>query len=249
MAEKKAKEQEKAPEKPGDKEIVGSGDAPAESKLSLATTGFKGFIFPAVVAAGLFALAMAASLFLQGSPNKVESSRMADSVAVTNDSVAPVKSTTLTAEDLLVIDFDTSEIMKELAFLDFNPEEEAPVDSTDTNAVVDTLSQIQKERALLAAEKSDLDRNRTELGEKENKVNQGLAKIEQAEAARIISLARLYDGMKAEEVARLFENLDDSLVVAIIPRMKPVNAAKLLALLPPKRAASISTQLITVIDN
>ena len=35
-------------------------------------------------------------------------------------------------------------------------------------------------------------------------------------------------------------------LVAIIPRMKPANAAKLLALLPPKRAASISTQLITV---
>lgn len=248
MADKKAKEQGKEPEKPATSEIVGLDSPEGNAKSPSGGNRLKGFLLPAAVGAGLFALAMAVSMFLQGSPEQSGQSTAADSTAVAGDSVSVPVVTGLSPEELLVIDFDTNEVMKELAFLDFDFEEKTPVKPEDSAAVTDSLSEIQKARELLAAEKAELDKKQAELQEKENKVTQGLAKIDDAETARIISLARLYDGMKAEDVAQLVANLDDSLVVAIIPRMKPANAAKLLALLPPKRAASISTQLITIID-
>ncbi len=248
MADKKAKEQGKEPEKPATSEIVGLESSEGNPKSSSGGNGLKGFLLPAAVGAGLFALAMAVSMFLQGSPKQSGQPTAADSTAAAGDSVSVPQVTGLSPEELLIIDFDTNEVMKELAFLDFDFEEKIPVEPEDSAAVTDSLSEIQKARGLLAAEKAELDKKQAELQEKENKVTQGLAKIDDAETARIISLARLYDGMKAEDVAQLVANLDDSLVVAIIPRMKPANAAKLLALLPPKRAASISTQLITIID-
>ncbi|MEP0827946.1 MAG: hypothetical protein HRF51_05440 [bacterium] len=248
MADKKSKEQGKEPEKPAKSEIVGLDSPEGNAKSPSGGNGLKGFLLPAAVGAGLFALAMAVSMFLQGSPGQSGQSTAADSTAIAADSVFVPVVTGLSPEELLVIDFDTNEVMKELAFLDFDFEEKTPVAPEDSAAVTDSLSEIQKARELLAAEKAELDKKRAELQEKESKVTQGLAKIDDAETARIISLARLYDGMKAEDVAQLVANLDDSLVVAIIPRMKPANAAKLLALLPPKRAASISTQLITIID-
>ncbi|RKX18764.1 MAG: magnesium transporter MgtE, partial [Candidatus Zixiibacteriota bacterium] len=71
---------------------------------------------------------------------------------------------------------------------------------------------------------------------------------EQVESARITSIARLYDGMRPEQVGKLFENLDDKAVMAILPRMKSANAAKIMAIMPPKRAARISTKMITVME-
>ena len=251
MAEKKAKEPEKVPDKPAEKATRPVDETPPGEKAEMSSKGLKGYIIPAAAAAGLFAIAMAASYFLQGNKMPSESPVIADSSAVAVDSSKSPAPTGLSTEELLVIDFDTTEIMKELAFLDFNPDAK-PVDSVnpaDTAvAVVDSLVEIQRERALLAEEKAVLEKSRTELSEKENMINAGLSKIEQAESARVLKLAKLYDGMKAAEVAKLMENLDDSTVVAIIPKMKAVNAAKVLALLPPKRAASISTQLITVVE-
>ncbi len=58
-----------------------------------------------------------------------------------------------------------------------------------------------------------------------------------------------YDGMKAQDIAKLFANLSDDVIISLIPRMKPANASKILALLPPKRAARLSTKMITVLED
>ena len=54
----------------------------------------------------------------------------------------------------------------------------------------------------------------------DKRVTQKLLRLEQAESAKIASLAKLYDGMDARAVARLVANLDDQTVVSIVPRMK-----------------------------
>lgn len=148
------------------------------------------------------------------------------------------------------IEIDSTQIMKELEFLFYTPEMDGEIGSEMTpEDSVDTLSWIQKEMARLAEEKMLLEKQRKELQAMEYKVDQSLVKIQQAESARIINLARLYDGMKPEQVAKLFGSLDDDVIIAILPRMKPANAAKILAVLPPKRAARISTQMITVLED
>ncbi len=165
---------------------------------------------------------------------------------------------------------DTSAIMDGLAFLDYTPEMEAedkkqgqmdegsPSDGNNDGAdqytgmtpqdSVDTLNWLAKELTRLDKAKAASASKIKELKALEYKVNLALKKIEQAESARITNLARLYDGMRPEQVGKLFENLDDKAVLAILPRMKSANAAKIMAIMPPKRAAKISTKMITVLE-
>jgi len=174
-------------------------------------------------------------------PQKVDSSRAKTDASFLRD-------TSFTAEDVKNLEIDTTEIMKGLDFLFGTPEtEKAEADSVKRDSS-DTLGNIQKEMAKLEEQKLILDIRQKEIDARSYKVDQGLKKLEQAESARVTNLARLYDGMKPNDVAKLFENLDDEIILTILPRMKPVNASKILGLMPPKRAAEISTRMITVVE-
>ncbi len=105
----------------------------------------------------------------------------------------------------------------------------------------------------LDQKKAELDKRERDLTDREaklEKLNKDVAaktlKFEQASSDRVTNLAKLYDGMDSDAVAKLVANLDDSLVVAILPRMKQKNASQLLALIPPQRAAKISKAMITL---
>ena len=155
----------------------------------------------------------------------------------------------LTKEDVTGIEIDTTEIMKELEFLFYTPDMEAGELGITAEDSIDTLNWIQKEMARLSEVNAEHEKRLRELQELERKIDEAMVKIEQAESTRMVKLARLYDGMKPDEVAKLFANLDDDMIVTLLPRMKPANAAKILGLLPPKRAARISTQMITVLED
>jgi flagellar motility protein MotE (MotC chaperone) len=144
---------------------------------------------------------------------------------------------------------DTAAIMKDLDYLFATPEQETAVDGMTPQDSVDTLNWIQREMAKLNKKIAEAEKKQTELEALENRVNESLVKVDQAESARLVSLARLYDGMKPDEVGKLFANLSDDLIIELLPRMKPANASKILALLPPKRAAKISTSMITVLED
>lgn len=222
-------------------EVVGLDDPQAPRPVA---AGIRKYLLPAGVAAGIFAVSLVVSSMLTGqksSPGEEPVVATADSGSEEN--TAPVDSA-MTGEIVI----DTAEIMKELAFLDYNPDAPSDTGEGGKRDSTDSLTVIQKALTQMALEKDSLDILKKDLETREYNVKQGLLKIGQAESSRIISLARLYDGMRAEEVGKLFENLDDSVVVAILPRMKPVNAAKILAIMPPKRAAAISTQLISVAE-
>ncbi|MEW5924333.1 MAG: hypothetical protein AB1746_10130 [Candidatus Zixiibacteriota bacterium] len=165
-----------------------------------------------------------------------------------SESKAEAKAREIAKEDVSKIEIDTADIMKELDFLFYTPDMEAAESGIAPKDSLDTLTWIQKEMAKLAEERSSIAVKQKELEQLKYSVDQGLLKIEQAESARIIQLARLYDGMKPNEVAKLFANLSDEVVVSILPRMKPANASKILGLLPPKRAAELSTDMISVVE-
>ncbi len=154
----------------------------------------------------------------------------------------------LSKEDMGEYDIDTSKIIRDLDAMFIHPDTEkidlglSPEDSADTMAWLD------KEMAKLKKERQEIAKKRKELEKLEYKVDQALIKIEQAETARTINLARLYDNMRPEDVAKLFANLPDDVVISIMPRMKPANASKILAMIPAKRAARLSTMMITVLE-
>ncbi|HOP05809.1 MAG TPA: hypothetical protein PLF13_00820 [candidate division Zixibacteria bacterium] len=148
------------------------------------------------------------------------------------------------------------DIMENLAFLDYQPEaEDIPgmemgMSQEDS---IENMNWLDREKARLADREKGLDQREQEVNNRyrelqklENEVNRKLLVLEQAETARISSLAKLYDGMDPRSVAQLAENLDDETMVALIPRMKTKNASSLLALMPPQRAARLSQKMITI---
>lgn len=142
-------------------------------------------------------------------------------------------------------------IMRNLEILDYQPTDAdiggAEVGMSPEDSI-EMVNWLDKEKSDLAKRESDLSAREKQLNVLDAKVTQKLLSLEQAESSRIALLARLYDGMDVKAVARLAANLDDATVVLILPRMKLKNASSVLALLPPKRGARLSKQMITIAD-
>jgi flagellar motility protein MotE (MotC chaperone) len=119
-------------------------------------------------------------------------------------------------------------------------------DGTSKEDSIKAMTWLDKEKANLAKRESDLAVREKQITELDRKVSQKVLKLEQASSDRVANLAKLYDGMEPDAVAKLIANLDDSLVVSIIPRMKQKNASLLLSNMPPQRAATLSKQIITL---
>ena len=98
---------------------------------------------------------------------------------------------------------------------------------------------IQEKRTILEVQRRELELLKIE-------VDNLLKQKKTLESERIATLAKIYDGMKAQEVAAMMNNLNDETVVAILLRMKTRNAAKVLGLLNPERAARISHKLMVL---
>lgn len=147
------------------------------------------------------------------------------------------------------------DIMANLEFLDYAPvmpeEEQSPGEGSGMSKEdsIEAARWFESETARLEKKEQELNARQRELEILDKKVSQKIVRIEQAESARVASLARLYDGMDPRSVAKLVANLDDATVVSILPRMKQKNASQVLALMPAARAAKLSKQMITIAEN
>lgn len=270
MAEEKKTNEKEIPE------VVGLDDEDTGEKPAEKTSPIKKFLVPGAIALVSFMIAIAISMFLAKSTEDQATDGSVDAqqeISETDDSgdvdvqglLQGVKSQDGEKSTVTEDGIDTADIMAGLEFLNYVPDMEAIDKETETEETqteneitnptgmtpqdsVDTLNWLAKEMTKLAKEKAADLKRKKELEVLKYKIDQALARINQAESSRIIELARLYDAMRAEEVAKLFENLNDAAVMSILPRMKAANAAKILALMPPKRAANISTKMITVLD-
>ena len=120
--------------------------------------------------------------------------------------------------------------------------EAAQMSGVDTMAQLSELDQRHKE---IAAEEASLRLERQELTALKSQIEQLLSQKKAIAGEKVLYLAKLLDGMKQEELAGLMAKLDDKTILAVLPSMKPLNASKVLALLPPERAAQITTELLT----
>jgi len=123
----------------------------------------------------------------------------------------------------------------------------AAVEAASTSEAVDTiaeLSMLDKRQREIAAEERDIATKRRELEAMKNEVEQYLQQKKGIADEKVTYIAKLIDGMKAEEMAGLVTNLDNATIMAVLPKMKPQTASRVLATLPPKRAAEIATQLL-----
>ena len=170
-------------------------------------------------------------------------------VATQDDEEMPESLLAAAAEEM---DNNMLEMINEnLAALDWQPDPSELEGADIGMSVEDSLKEVnwlEKEKADIEKRKKELDKREKELNKLNREVTQKLLRLEQAESTRINNLAKLYDSMDPRSVARLMANLDDETVVSIIPRMKTKNASAVLQLLPAKRAARLSKQMITIAE-
>lgn len=102
-------------------------------------------------------------------------------------------------------------------------------------------------------QKAEIDRKLTQLQletkqyeDLKSQVAALLDRKKSQEDANITSMAKLYEGMPTEDLAKILANLDDAQVSLLISRMKKQKAAELLGKLPPERAAKITQYIISM---
>jgi len=100
----------------------------------------------------------------------------------------------------------------------------------ETDTLLNTLAQIAKEKA-------ELEKLRAEVGEM-------LGAKAKADSASLNSLAKMYDGIEPSQLAAVMASMDDSLVIAILPRLKAQKAGRILGSMPAERAAKLSSKLM-----
>lgn len=88
-----------------------------------------------------------------------------------------------------------------------------------------------------------IEKQKAEISEKLAKLEETRAKISTALEERIKSddgkvetLVQMYSNMKPQQAAKVFETLDEDLVIEILGRMKKKNAADILNLIKPEKA-------------
>lgn len=177
-----------------------------------------------------------------------------ESTDTTHSAVADDHTSEAVSEDDYSLEDDPTvieEIMLQLAELDIDVTDEV-VEMENKLSLEDSLKEINwidEEKAKLSQKEKELNKKEKELNRKEIEVTQKLLKLEQIQSNRIAQLAKLYDGMDTRAIAKLMANLDDDIIVAILPRMKTKKASGVLSLLPAKRAANLSKKLITIAGN
>jgi flagellar motility protein MotE (MotC chaperone) len=128
----------------------------------------------------------------------------------------------------------------------YSEKEEPEEDTLAVTAEDSVKNWIEQQKKGIQEENTILDVQRRELELLKVEVDNLLKQKKALESERIAKLAKIYDGMKAQEVAAMMNNLDDDTVVAVLLRMSTRNAAKVLGLLNPERAARISNKLMVL---
>lgn len=97
--------------------------------------------------------------------------------------------------------------------------------------------------ALLRAAEQELDRKYQEMAALRTEIEGLLEEQSEEEKARIESLVKVYEGMKAKDAARIFDTLDIDVLVDVMSRMSERKIAPIMAAMNPERARSVTILL------
>ena len=74
-------------------------------------------------------------------------------------------------------------------------------------------------------------------------INDLLGKLDEQEEAQLQTLIKLYDTMKPKAAAKIFNGLDKDVLLRVASRIKSDNLAKIMAAMPPGKAADLTVAL------
>lgn len=96
--------------------------------------------------------------------------------------------------------------------------------------------ELKKLESEIAKQKEDLDSKLKKLEETRQKISTALEEKIKADDSKVETLVQMYSNMKAQQAAKVFETLDEELVIEILGRMKKKSAADILNLIKPEKA-------------
>ncbi len=97
--------------------------------------------------------------------------------------------------------------------------------------------------ALLEAAERELDQKLREMIVVRNEIQGLLKKQSDEEQGRIISLVKIYEGMKAKDAARIFNTLDMDVLLSMMSRMSERKSSPILAEMSADRARAVTILL------
>ena len=124
-------------------------------------------------------------------------------------------------------------------------------------AEIDVLQKLAERRQELDKRAADLSQEQVLLKAAEQRIDDKIARLQsiesdigaladkrdQQEDDRLKSLVKIYETMKPADAARIFEQLDMSVLIEVMKRMKEAKVAPILAAMDPEKAKVATTAL------
>lgn len=99
---------------------------------------------------------------------------------------------------------------------------------------------VENKEALLKAAELQIERKYQELETIRNEIQALLKQQTSEEKARITSLVKIYEGMKAKDAAKIFNTLDMDILISVMGGMSERKLAPIMAAMDPDRARSVT---------
>lgn len=102
---------------------------------------------------------------------------------------------------------------------------------------------LSQREALLEAGEKEIGKKYDELTGLRNEIQELLKKQSEEETARIASLVKIYEGMKAKDAARIFNTLDMDILLDVVSKMSERKTAPVIAEMDAEKARALTTLL------
>jgi flagellar motility protein MotE (MotC chaperone) len=97
--------------------------------------------------------------------------------------------------------------------------------------------------ALLEAAEREIEQKMRELSAVHDEIKKMMEKQENQDTARMQSLVKIYEGMKAKDAARIFNTLDLDVLVTVLTKMSERKSAPIIAAMSAERARTVTLLL------
>lgn len=112
---------------------------------------------------------------------------------------------------------------------------------TERKKVLDQREEeLNKKAAEIEAQKAVIEKKLIELEEYRTKISTMLQDRIKSDDAKVETLVQVYTNMKPGQAAKIFETMDEDLVIDILSRMKKKNAAEILNLIKTEKAQAFA---------
>jgi flagellar motility protein MotE (MotC chaperone) len=103
--------------------------------------------------------------------------------------------------------------------------------------------QLDRRELLLKAAEQRVQEKIDKLQQMQVQVDKALGKVDEQEDERLKSLVHIYENMKPQEAARILEQLDMTVLLHVLTRMKDQKTGPILASMPPDKARAVTLAL------